>query len=162
MNTAASEAEQLYRTVFETASDGMLITDLETGGILAANPAAAEMHGYAREGLGGLPLLRLIHAKSLPSFADYARVLRQGGLFEAQAQNVRRDDSLLSVEWRAVAFKYHGRDCALAILRDVSKRVQAERELQQRMGVRAREQSTLLEISQNFGLHNGTPTGPDP
>jgi len=150
MKTAASEAEQLYRTVFETASDGMLITDLETGGVLAANPAAAEMHGYARDALAGMSLQRLIHSKSLASFANYAQVIRQGGLFETLAQNVRRDDSPLSVEWRAVALKYQGRVCALALLRDVGKRVQAERQLQQRMGVRAREQSTLLEISQTL------------
>jgi len=150
MKTAASEAEQLYRTVFETASDGMLITDLETGGVLAANPAAAEMHGYARDALAGMSLQRLIHSKSLASFANYAQVIRQGGLFETLAQNVRRDDSPLSVEWRAVALKYQGRVCALALLRDVGKRVQAERQLQQRAGVRTREQSTLLEISRTL------------
>jgi two-component system nitrate/nitrite sensor histidine kinase NarX len=128
----------------------VLITDLETGSVLAANPAAAEMHGYAREALRGLRLQGLIHAESLPLFADYAQVIQQGGLFEMLAQHVRRDDSLLSVEWRAVALKYQGRTCALAVIRDVSKRVQAERRLQQRVGVRAHEQSTLLEVSQTL------------
>jgi PAS domain S-box-containing protein len=94
MNNAISEAEQLHLNIFETASDGVLITDLETGSVLAANPAAAEMHGYAREAFGGLRLRRLIHAKSLPSFADYAQVIQQGGLFEMLVQHVRRDDSL--------------------------------------------------------------------
>jgi PAS domain S-box-containing protein len=103
MNTAISEAEQLYWNIFETASDGVLITDLETGRVLTANPAAAEMHGYTRKAFGGLRLQRLIHARSLPFFADYAQVIQQGGLFEMLAQHVRRDDSLLSVEWRAVA-----------------------------------------------------------
>ncbi|MDP2966094.1 MAG: PAS domain-containing protein [Pelolinea sp.] len=54
MNTAISETEQLYWNIFETASDGVLITDLETGRVLAANSAAAEMHGYAREAFSGL------------------------------------------------------------------------------------------------------------
>ncbi len=150
MNTASSEAEPLYWNIFETASDGVLITDLETGSVLAANPAAAEMHGYGREAFCGLRLQRLIHAESLPLFADYAQVIRQGGRFEMQAQHARRDDSLLSVEWRAVALKYQGRTCALAVIRDVSKRVQAERQLQQRVGVRAHEQSTLLEVFQTL------------
>ncbi|MCX6026392.1 MAG: histidine kinase [Chloroflexi bacterium] len=150
MNNAISQAEQMYLNIFETASDGVLITDLGTGSVLAANPAAAEMHGYAREAFGGLRLQSLVHAKSLPFFADYAQVIRRGGLFEMLAQHVRRDDSLLSVEWRAVAFKYQGRTCALALLRDVGKRVQAERQLQQRVGVRAHEQSILLEISQTL------------
>jgi len=150
MKTAISEAEQLYWNIFETASDGVLITDLETGSVLAANPAAADMHGFAPEAFSGLRLQRLIHAKSLPFFSDYAQVIQQGSLFEMLAQHVRRDDSLLSVEWRAVAINYQGRTCALAVIRDVSKRVQEEYRFQQQVGVRAHEQSTLLEISQTL------------
>jgi PAS domain S-box-containing protein len=144
------EKEDLYRSLFEAISDGILITDLETGRVLAANPAVAEMHGYTREAFSELQLQRLIHAKSLPFFADYAQVIQRGGLFEMLAQHVRRDGSLLSVEWRAVAFKDQDRTCALALLRDVSKRIQAERQLQQRVGVRAHEQTALLEISQTL------------
>lgn len=148
MNTAISNAEQLYWNIFETASDGVLITDLETGSILAANPAAAEMHGYRLEHFCGLRLQRLVQTHSMPFFADYARVIQQGGLFEMSVQHVRKDNSHFSVEWRAAAFKYQGRICALALLRDITKRVQAERQLQQRVELRAYEQSTLLEISQ--------------
>ncbi len=66
------------------------------------------------------------------------------------AQHIRDDQSVFDVEWRAVAFKYQGRDCALALLRDVSKRITAEHQLQQRVGLRVHEQSTLLEISQTL------------
>jgi two-component system nitrate/nitrite sensor histidine kinase NarX len=150
MNTASSEAEALYWNIFETASDGMLITDLETGSVLAANPAAAEMHGYTLDAFCGLRLQGLVHAESLPLFADYAQAIQRGGLFDMLAQHVRRDGSLISVEWRAVALKYEGRTCALAVIRDVSKRVQTERQLQQRVRVRVQEQSTLLEIFQTL------------
>jgi PAS domain S-box-containing protein len=148
MNTTISKAEPLYKDVFETASDGMLITDLQTGKILAANPAVAEMHGYARQAFNDLCLKNLIHSKSLPYFSDYAHVIQEGGLFEMQAQHVRQDKTLFNVEWRSVAIEYHGHVCALAILRDVSKRVLAEQQKRQRAGVRTHEQSALLEISQ--------------
>jgi two-component system nitrate/nitrite sensor histidine kinase NarX len=150
MNTSIPEAEQLYGNIFETASDGVLITEPATGSVLAANPAAAKMHGYAREAFIGLRLESMIHPKSLPLFAQYAQVIGQGGLFEALAQHVRRDGSPLSVEWRAVAIPYQSRTCALALLRDVSKRAQAERQLQQRVELRMHEQSALLEISQTL------------
>ncbi|MFA5874910.1 MAG: PAS domain-containing protein [Anaerolineales bacterium] len=120
------EKEGQYRSIFDAASDGVLITDLETGSVLAANLAAAEMHGYACAAFSRLRLQRLIHAKSLPFFADYAQAIPRGGLFEMLAKHVRRDDSLLSVEWRAVAFKYQDRTCALGLLRDGSKRKQNE------------------------------------
>ena len=35
----------LYSTFFETISDGMIVTDLDTGTILLSNPAAAAIHG---------------------------------------------------------------------------------------------------------------------
>lgn len=150
MDPAATQAEGLYWNIFIAASDGVLVTDLETGDVLAANPAAAAMHGYAPEAFLGLQLLSFVHADSQPDFARFAEVIKQGERFDALAQHVRQDDSLFSVEWRAVAFKYLGCACSLAILRDVSKRVRAEDRLQQRVGVRANEQTILLEISQTL------------
>ncbi len=142
------ETDLLYWTIFETASDGLIITDLETGKVLIANPAAAEMHGYSREAFCGLQFDRFIHSKNLSFFADYVQVIQQGGLFEMVAKHIRSDDSLISVDWRAVAVKYQNRTCALALLRNVSKQIQKENRLKQRMVVRAQEQSSLLEISQ--------------
>ncbi len=150
MNPSTSEANQLYWNIFETASDGVLITDLETGGIPVANPAAARIHGYTREAFSRLRLQQLIHAKSSPLFEDFAQRIRQGDLFETFAQHVCRDGSLLTVEWRAAAIQYQGRTCALALLRDVSQRAQSERQLRQRAEVRAHEQTALLEISQTL------------
>lgn len=148
--TAISGDQELYWNIFATASDGIILLDLETGRILSANPAAAEMHGYTPQAFGELRIQKLIHPESLPMLANHAQVIQQGGLFEMLAQHARRDDSQISVEWRAVAINYQGRPCGLAILRDVSKRVQAERQLRQRVGTRANEQAALLEISQTL------------
>jgi two-component system nitrate/nitrite sensor histidine kinase NarX len=148
MNNAMSEAEKQYLNIFETASDGVVIIDLKTSKVLTANSAAANMHGYEREAFCGLALNNFIHTKNQSAFYDFSEVFHKGGVFEIVAQHIRLDESLLSVEWRAVAFKYEERNCALAILRDVSNRIQAERHLKRRMIERAHEQSTLLEISQ--------------
>jgi PAS domain S-box-containing protein len=145
-----SEVDQLYLEIFKTASDGVVITDLKTGKVLATNPAAAEMHGFSPEVFCRKQIRQFIHARSLPFFNDFPQVIQRGDLFEMLTQHVRRDKSLFSVEWRAVAFTYQGRDCALALLRDVSKRITAEHQLHQRVGLRVHEQSTLLEISQTL------------
>ena len=142
------ENELLYWTIFETASDGLIIVDLETGKILLANPAAAEMHGYSRKEFCGLQFDQLVHSKNLSLFADFVQIIQQGGLFETITLHKRSDDSLINVDWRAVAVKYQNRTCALSLLRNVSKQIQKEYRLKQRMLVRAQEQSTLLEISQ--------------
>ncbi|WP_243663383.1 PAS domain S-box protein [Rhodothermus marinus] len=40
--------EALYRALFETTQDAVLIADAETGQILEANPAAERLFGYDR------------------------------------------------------------------------------------------------------------------
>lgn len=145
-----SDNDHLYLEIITTASDGVVITDLKTNRILVTNPAAAAMHGYTPQDFCGKQIKQFIHAKSLPYFTDYPQVIQRGEHFEMLAQHIRDDQSVFDVEWRAVAFKYQDRNCALALLRDVSKRITAEHQLQQRVGLRVHEQSTLLEISQNL------------
>lgn len=148
MDTAISEAERQYFNIFETASDGVVIINLKTNKVLAANPAAAKMHGYGREAFCGLTLNNFIHTKSQIYFNDFPEIITKGGLFEVIVQHERLDTSSLSVEWRAVAFKCEEHNCALAILRDVTNRIAAERHLEQEVKERTHEQSSLLEISQ--------------
>ncbi len=148
--TTMADNDHLFLEIFKTASDGIVLTDLKTGKVLATNPAAAAMHGYTPQDFCGKQIKQFIHSKSLPYFTDYPQVIKRGDVFEMLAQHIRDDQSAFDVEWRAVAIKYQGRDCALALLRDVSKRITAEHQLQQRVGLRVHEQSTLLEISQTL------------
>ncbi len=140
----------LYSKIFETASDGMLISDLATGRLLVANPASVQMHGYSPEAFSHLRLQDLVHPNSLQLFNDFTRVIGRGEVFEALAQHLTADNSLISVEWRAVAIPLHNRLCALSLLRNVSKWIEMEHQRHQRVGVRSREQNTLLEISQTL------------
>jgi two-component system nitrate/nitrite sensor histidine kinase NarX len=142
--------EQYYRDIFESASDGLIIHDLETGRVVEANPAAAAMHGYAREEFIGLHPTTFIHRDSYHLFSEYVQVVRSGGVFQTLAVHVRRDGSSFQVEVRGSAFAYQDRPCLLSVVRDVSERVQAERLLQQRVEARTREQVALLEISQTL------------
>lgn len=144
------EKENLFKRIFDASSDGMIITDLETGRILIANPAAAEMHGDEQDSFCGMRLQKLLHEESRSFLREFSEVVIQGGLFAKTAQHVSKDDSLFFVEWRSVAFSYHSRSCALSILRDISERISEEKELKQRMLERELEQTTLLDISQTL------------
>jgi len=142
--------ERYYRSIFEAASDGLIVHDVEAGRVVAANPAAGAMHGYAREEFIGLHPTTFIHPDSQPLFSEYVQAVQSGDVFQPLMVHVRRDGSPFYVEWRGTAFTYQGRPCLLSVVRDVSERVQAERLLQQRVDARTREQSTLLEISQTL------------
>jgi len=147
MGTASKKAEYLYRQIFESASDGIIIFDLEEGKVLTSNPIAAKMHGYDQKAFCGLTFKRFVHEKSLPLFRDYSRKIRQNGAFDQVAKHIRQDGSQFSVEWRAVKITYQNQEWALALLRNISKRILIEDKLKRKMRGRAQEQSTLLRIS---------------
>ncbi|MBN2557102.1 MAG: PAS domain S-box protein, partial [Anaerolineales bacterium] len=147
MNTAISDAEQLYWSIFESVSDGVLILDLETGSVQTANPAVCSMHGYTREDFIGLLPSGFIHPGSQKMFKNQFQAFRSGSVFNVRLTHVRRDSTTFLTEWSGTEFTYQGRACLLGVVRDVSKRIRAEQRLQQRIIAHTREQSKLLEIS---------------
>ena len=143
----ASEEEGRYRNIFDTAHDGLIINDLESGLIVEANPAAYGMHGYTRQEFIGLSLLTCIHPDSQYVFRESIRVFQSDGTFDTRTLHLRQDGTTFYAEWSGTLFTYQGRSCLLGIVRNVSKQIQIEQLLSQRVETRTHEQATLLEIS---------------
>ena len=141
------EREWQYRSIFDTAVDGLIVHDLKTGFVVEANPAACLMHGYAREEFIGRLLTSFIHPDSQRAFREYIQTFQSDGVFDTRILQMRRDGSTFYAEWRGTAFTYQGRSCQLSIVRDVSDRIQAEQNLHRRVETRTHEQETLLAIS---------------
>src|SRR5215216_3543853 len=141
------DQEQQYRILFEAASDGMIISDLETGTVVAANPAASALHGYRREEFIGLHLTAYIHPDSQRLFTEAANDTQPGDILDVPAIHLRKDGSSFYVDVRRTTIPFQGRLCLLSVLRDVTERINAERLLHQRVALHTREQATLLEIS---------------
>ena len=139
--------EGQYRNIFDAAADGLILEDLETGLVVEANPAAYLMHGYLREEFIGQQLSAFIHSDSQNEFREFIRTFQSDGVFDARILHVRGDGSTFFGEWRGTKVVYQGRPCLLGIVRDVSKRIQAEQLLHRRVETRTHEQAKLLEIS---------------
>jgi PAS domain S-box-containing protein len=136
-----------YRSIFDAATDGIVLADSQTGIVVEANPAACAMHGYSREAFLGLHAAALIHPDSQHVFGNYMRAIQSGASVDTQVLHVRRDGSTFHAKWRGTAFTYLGRPCLLGVVRDVSSRIQAEQRLHKRVKARTREQSALLQTS---------------
>ncbi|MBD2502435.1 PAS domain-containing sensor histidine kinase [Anabaena azotica] len=117
-----------YRSIFETVSDGIGINDLETGQLVAFNPAFCEMHGYTQEDFLNLGPEDYIHPHSLPNFRKLVDTIKAGKIFYSQAIDIHKDGTLIDIEVTARSFNYNGKPHALAVIRNISERVQAERE----------------------------------
>jgi two-component system nitrate/nitrite sensor histidine kinase NarX len=145
--TLSEEKDWQYQSIFESAKDGIIIFDLESGLVINANPAAWLMHGYTREEFIGIQLTTCLHPESQYVFSESVRVFQTDGVFDIRALHICRDASTFYAEWRGTAFTYQGRPCLLGTVRDVSKQIQIEQNLSQRVETRTHEQATLLEIS---------------
>ena len=142
--------EQQYQRIFETACDGLVITDLETGLVVEANPAACRMYGYAYDEFIGLAPTLFIHPESALQFTKYVQAVQSHGRYKDQQVHTHRNGSQLHVELGGTVYTDNNHTYLLSVTRDVSQRVKAEQLLQQRVEERTREQSTLLEVSQTL------------
>jgi PAS domain S-box-containing protein len=148
---SAEDKEQQYRIIFEAASDGMIISDIETGRIVDANPAAIVMHGFTRAEFIGLHLTAYIHPDSQRLFMQAPNTMQsKGGLLDVPAIHLHKDGSSFFVDVRRTAIPFQARPCMLSIVRDVTERINAERLLHERVELHTREQATLLDISQTL------------
>jgi len=147
---STQDKEQQYRIIFEAASDGMIISDIGTGRVVDANPAAIAMHGYTREEFFGLHFTSYIHPDSQRLFTEAASDSQPGGMFDVPAVHLHKDGSSFYVDVRRTTIPFKARPCILSVVRDVSERINAERLLHERVELHTREQATLLEISQTL------------
>jgi two-component system nitrate/nitrite sensor histidine kinase NarX len=148
---STEDKEQQYRIIFEAASDGMIISDIETGRVVDANPSAIAMHGFTREEFIGLHLTAYIHPDSQRLFIQAPNTIQsKGGLLDVPAVHLHKDGSSFFVDVRRTAIPFQERPCMLSIVRDVTERINAERLLHARVELHTREQATLLDISQTL------------
>jgi PAS domain S-box-containing protein len=133
--------------IITAMNDGVIIYDVATSLVVAANPAASDMHGYTPEAFIGLHPLTFMHPDSYQHFAGRWQTNISGDSPVQPAVHLRRDGSSFHVEARQTALVYQERPSLLTVIRDVSRRVQAEALLRQQLGTHLREQAALLDIS---------------
>lgn len=148
---SSADQDQPYRVIFEVASDGMIISDIETGRVVDANPSAIAMHGYVRDEFIGLHLTDYIHPDSQILFTQAPSVIQvQSNILEVPAAHLHKDSSSFFVEVRRTAISFQARPCLLSVVRDVTERINTERLHFEREELHTREQATLLDISQTL------------
>ena len=126
------EREEQYRGIFEAATDAMFITTLEAGVIVEANPAACKMLGYSYEEMIGLSPATIVHPDSLFQAANDLQALQAGLSASGNMALQRKDGTTFPTEGRSTILAYKGSPHVLAVLRDISDRVEAERRLRER------------------------------
>jgi PAS domain S-box-containing protein len=124
---ALRQSEERFHEIFEQATDGIVITDIQ-GKFKLVNPAFLAMTGYSKEEvLGQSP--RLLKSGLMP--ADFSRVLWKtilaGQLWQGEVINRRKDGTLYTEEMRIAPFRDANGETTgyIAIKHDVTERRRA-------------------------------------
>ena len=145
---AVRERESQYRGIFDAVSDGLLIIDLK-GFVVEANPEACNMHGYTYQELTSLHITDLVHRDYHNQGEYFAAQMTMKKDAQAESVHVLKDGRTVSVDSKAVQFKYRGADHILCIFRDNTKQKKAEQALKESEQALRLLSSKLLSVQEN-------------
>ncbi|MBN2245698.1 MAG: PAS domain S-box protein, partial [Candidatus Aminicenantes bacterium] len=129
---AQTISELRYRRLFESAKDGILIIDAETGVIMDANPFLIEMLGYSQQEFLGKKVWELGFIKDLISNQDNFMELQQ-------KEYIRYEDMALEdcdgkrheVEFISNVYLVNNHRVIQCNIRDISERIRIEKKLRE-------------------------------
>ena len=148
---ALRESEERFRTIFDKASDGILLADAESKQFLMGNEVISKMLGYSREELGQLSVRDIHPREDLPSTLEAFDKLVKGEIDLTAGRSVlRKDGSVFYADISAGLIKIGARTYLLGTFRDITERRQAEnkiRKLNEELEIKVKE---LLEAQEEL------------
>lgn len=122
------ETEGLYRSVFDSAMDGIVILDQRLR-IVNVNPAAAAIHGYQREELLQQPLERFVTAGVYRAVVQLPRLLKRRGVVKGRVESTTKDGRLRYLSVHVSLLRLSGEMCYLINFSDCTQQRKSQRQL---------------------------------
>lgn len=121
-------SEVRYRTLFESNPDPVVVVDVSTLDIMAANPAAVRLYGFGEEELRQLPWSALFSDEESESVRACYKSYPPGER-RSTARQRRRDGSLITAEIVDNPIVFNGVAARIVVVRDRTDREQLEAQL---------------------------------
>lgn len=122
---ALLESENLYRMIFESANDGIIIHDAE-GHIFDVNQTMYKRLGYSKQEIIKLSLKGLVTPEFAEKIKERTATLKKEGVAIFESADRRKDGTVMPVEVNARHINYRGHKLILSVVRDIHERKMAE------------------------------------
>jgi len=127
---ALKKSEERFRTLAETAMDGIVTTD-DNGNILYFNKIIKTLFGYSSEELSGKSLTMLMPEKFKVDYLNGLKEYKESGIHRlvgktVQTEGLRKDGTKFPFEMSLAAWKSDKITYFTAIIRDMTERNKAE------------------------------------
>ena len=127
---ALRDSEQRYRALFEGATEGILVANVETRKFHYANPAICKLLGYTAEELTQMDVQRIHPAESFPAVCAAFEAQARGELrLAVELPCLRKNGEILYVNVNTARVEIDGRPSLVGFFSDITegKRHEAER-----------------------------------
>ncbi|GAB4390492.1 MAG: hypothetical protein Kow0025_22910 [Thermodesulfovibrionales bacterium] len=123
-----NRSELMYRSLFEYANDGIIITDPH-GTIRNVNERACEIHGFGRSALVGTNMALLEVEENLPALRERTERILKGESLLYETQHYRKDGSKVSLEVSSRAIEIEGETVIQSFHRDITEKKKLQQQL---------------------------------
>jgi two-component system cell cycle sensor histidine kinase/response regulator CckA len=128
--SASLPTPEMARVSIEQCADAMMLGDIETLDLIYANPAAERMLGRSLQEILGMKVTDITPEKDVPYVLD--QFARQAKGNSALARNIPIIDASKNVKFydvHSVPAQIDGRECLIGSFRDVTEKLEVEKEL---------------------------------
>ena len=129
VEAALRESEQRYKTLFESAAEGILIADIETHQQRYANPAACKMLGYSQEEFQKMSVYDIHPKEALEQVNAEFSAQARGEKVTSLLPCLKKDGTIIYADINATKAVIDGRECNIGFIIDVTERVNAEKQI---------------------------------
>ncbi|NTW24487.1 MAG: PAS domain S-box protein [Lentimicrobium sp.] len=127
---ALSILETRYRRLFESAKDGILILDAETGAIIDVNPFLIELLGYTKQDFQEKEIWEIGFFKDIAANKERFLELQQNEYVRYDNLPLKTADGRkISVEFVSNVYSVNNKKVIQCNIRDITKRKKAENDL---------------------------------
>jgi len=124
------QSEEKYRTLFESAAEGILIAEGEAKKFKYANPAVCTILGYSQEELTKMSVSDIHPKTSLEHvLADFATQARGEKILSSALPCLKKDGTIIYADIKAAKAIIDGRECNIGFFTDITERKKAEEKL---------------------------------
>jgi len=124
------ESEEILKIIFEGATDGLLVADIEKKTFLTGNRMICEMLGYTLEEIKKMGIMAIHPEKELLYVIDQFERQAKGEF--SLARNIpveRKDGTLFYADVNSSPITIKEKKCLLGIFRDITERKQMEEKI---------------------------------
>jgi PAS domain S-box-containing protein len=119
-------SEANFRAIFENVPDAIYLIDIDTHRILDCNPSIQKWLGYTREEFIGMRLHEILEPGAENVHENIQTAVQEGLVHVQERRFQKKDGTIVDAELTGTIVVYEGKNCFVALIRDVTERKQIE------------------------------------